>query len=609
MLTNKPRQRQACESCSKKKRKCTGIGKNPCDLCVERGESCVYRSRVRRGPKPKRNFNVMIEYNSEEEKAMKISRIIRLSPSVATGLMGSEENLYLNTFKICFEDFNFFQSSEIQLATSQLLLEKCNKSSMIWQENNRDGAIIKMANRCTLWASIATGALLEGNEAQNKVRSYLKFARESLKNCFDEPTPEVMRAYILLANAYLFIKDVNGFSAYFGWALTISKNIEKKVLDLPMTSISYSNCDFRGNLHEDLWIWLECMKKMRHQSGTFLSENKANEKDLSCTEEKDESENGVPYALSCFAPKIEGLTDFKPEFIETKIEEGGYISESYAKVLARRNVVSLALTDLANLNDCHSKELVRLATRDFRALLPVCVGIYFMSEMIMKKVLDNVNISEVEAAASKLLLLAERMLKSFRPNFFKKPGLIQIKLLMSVSFLRLLMGNEEGCKNSLLMIFEIVSMKTGIISFPALHHDLVWLKGLLCCGNLQKEFLYLEDKLNGIYINGSTLSFSSTNWESFSFHGKAVGKVLNKNFADGKAKIFTNFKFPIKIYENESVVRKDDIGGNEDALNVNSFETESSSPEVIEELSFLDDPFLWESLGLDYSNGLLLNFA
>ncbi|CAM9354996.1 unnamed protein product [Ascophyllum nodosum] len=52
--------RKSCDFCTSRKRRCDRVGVSPCTLCSEKGASCTFRQKGRRGPKPKVHYRNLL---------------------------------------------------------------------------------------------------------------------------------------------------------------------------------------------------------------------------------------------------------------------------------------------------------------------------------------------------------------------------------------------------------------------------------------------------------------------------------------------------------------------------------------------------------------------
>eukprot|EP00904_Undaria_pinnatifida_P005103 jgi/Undpi1/1722/HiC_scaffold_11.g05112.m1 len=174
----------------------------------------------------------------------------RLSPSPATGLVGMQENAFLNDYFDCLGFLPLANERMVRQAVVQIMLgpnpqqrhDGFRAGPMLAEgeegefhpEGERGGWGQALAHqestscpsKCILWCAIALGALVQGCSLEY-VTGYLKLARDSLAECFDGNTIDTARAYLVMAFLHSFMGDKEKSQKHLLFAKSIMERLPR----------------------------------------------------------------------------------------------------------------------------------------------------------------------------------------------------------------------------------------------------------------------------------------------------------------------------------------------------------------------------------------------
>ncbi|CAM9553176.1 unnamed protein product [Scytosiphon promiscuus] len=286
-----PGQKKSCDLCVFRKRKCDGAMPT-CGFCRSRGSECHYSFRrpnrprgyardaaVERGGQPRleEGGKTGSGYGSGEEESCETEqrqpepppigwKRIRLSPSPATGLVGTKENAFLGSFFSCLGFLPLTHERLIRGTMMDILLASPSGPEGIDQlsvEGQNVGKIPKLeeaspagdqeqsggdaASACALWCTIAMGALVQG-QPPGQIAPYMHLAWTSLSQCFDTVSVESGRAFLMMAYLYNFMRDDHKFCRY----LEIARRVVNR---LPENTVQKQEIDELVMMGDDTRIF------------------------------------------------------------------------------------------------------------------------------------------------------------------------------------------------------------------------------------------------------------------------------------------------------------------------------------------------------------------
>eukprot|EP00612_Vaucheria_litorea_P002905 CAMPEP_0171460830 /NCGR_PEP_ID=MMETSP0945-20130129/5545_1 /TAXON_ID=109269 /ORGANISM="Vaucheria litorea, Strain CCMP2940" /LENGTH=612 /DNA_ID=CAMNT_0011987103 /DNA_START=87 /DNA_END=1925 /DNA_ORIENTATION=+ len=545
---------KACDFCHKRKRKCVRNGSGNCKNCSLKGIQCKFSPRSKRGPKVKEtNLSlVLLKKNPGDFEQTSLPKKSRLSPSPATGLLGFEENVYLNIYLQSDSSSScIYGKGKIQKMISLLFVRGNNiaVSRMLHNELRNDKISLHFgpnygmssAELSVIWSSIATGALIKG-ASKNFIQKYLDYARESIKSCYNENTIEALQAYLVLAKLNSLIEDFSKFFYYLGNAINIAKHLHR------------TKCD--ELLSEDLWIFLEAMKYMKNHieemKKKYIPGDFQNPfGDLICPDNADFHDildNEVPRtSLVCYAPHIDGLSSYNPFIVQTLIERDNCMSTNKARKMTLCNVIASSLTHLSEPDAVGINSLVNVATIDKTNFLPVTLTLDYRIEQIMNTMVEK-SIERARIPARRIKTILDRIVEHTGADFMGKLGMIQLKLVAEISLVELILGNEERCLEYVRVGVRMVVKRPGLARFPAWRHNIKGFGALLISANLEKEYNDLKKAYNGLNMANGTdvmLDYEDDSWQWRSW-GKYIYHIIQLNMFEN----LKNKKFFVRSRSN-----------------------------------------------------------
>ncbi|KAG5181122.1 hypothetical protein JKP88DRAFT_147774, partial [Tribonema minus] len=155
-----------------------------------------------------------------------LSKLARLSPSHATGLLGLQENTYLQMYCSCYAGIAWFTYEEIQRAVADVMAfqDPLGTAKASAHDGGGEHALAKAADRSLLWVAVACGMMMQGVTDLERLEPFLTRARECIKECYDDASPQVLRAYLFLANVHATLEDYGRFQRYFGFAISLAQS-------------------------------------------------------------------------------------------------------------------------------------------------------------------------------------------------------------------------------------------------------------------------------------------------------------------------------------------------------------------------------------------------
>ncbi|CAM9555961.1 unnamed protein product [Ectocarpus fasciculatus] len=177
----------------------------------------------------------------------------RLSASPATGLVGMQENAFLSDFFGCVGFLPLTTPSHIRETMVKIMLppassrqsvfgDDCDEGGHYFEAAALGGDLSKASagnqlpmdpSACTFWCAVALGALAKGSPFES-VASYAQLAQEALAKSRSDPADaEVAKAWLILANLYGFMGDMERFEKY----LALSDSFLRSAIEKGSTDI------------------------------------------------------------------------------------------------------------------------------------------------------------------------------------------------------------------------------------------------------------------------------------------------------------------------------------------------------------------------------------
>ncbi|CAM9689569.1 unnamed protein product [Ectocarpus sp. 6 AP-2014] len=263
--------RRSCSECGRKKKSCDGD--RPCRRCVQTGNQCTYSKRRWHLHQPNEERRELQRPNDEcahgreavlestrpEARptsgmlAMKRYRRLRFrfSASLATGLVGMRENVFLSDFFGCFGFLplttrGYIREAMVKIMTTRSSLRQsvgadCDdeghfhgiESGAEWITTSERNQLPMDPSTCTFWCAIALGALAKGSPV-GSVSKYCELAQEALPKSDSGPADlEVVTAWVVLAYLYGFMGNLVHFQEYLALSDSfLTSSIEQGSADM-----------------------------------------------------------------------------------------------------------------------------------------------------------------------------------------------------------------------------------------------------------------------------------------------------------------------------------------------------------------------------------------
>ncbi|KAG5181136.1 hypothetical protein JKP88DRAFT_349266 [Tribonema minus] len=217
-----------------------------------------------------------------------LTKYPRMSPSAATGLLGLREHGFLNAYCMAYAGIHFVDEPEMQSAIAQLMADAAaanngggaltlarRRAAMVGNAAAASAAADRpeltlalrraamvgnaaaaaaAAYRALMWIAIVIGAIMQGVENTESVEPYLARAKEALRECHDDATPQVLRAYLLMSKLHVTLEDYPRFYHYFGISCGIAESIKAQTVAMQNAGMLEPD---EMLVSEDLWVTLE----------------------------------------------------------------------------------------------------------------------------------------------------------------------------------------------------------------------------------------------------------------------------------------------------------------------------------------------------------------
>ncbi|CAM9112274.1 unnamed protein product [Ectocarpus sp. 13 AM-2016] len=225
--------RRSCSECVRKKRKCDGL--TPCSRCRKAGVRCTYTKRKwhqrQPGHQQQHHLNGPAAMQSTDSSSggMLALKRFRLGASPATGLVGMQENAFLNDFFGCVGLLPLTTPSHIRGAMVRMMTGPTAQQQRGALHDSPDrgqfGAIftedgITTGNQplmgpsaCTFWCAVGIGAVMKGIPVES-VAKYSRLARDALDAYNGPVNAEVAKAWAILGYFHGSMGDMADYVEY-----------------------------------------------------------------------------------------------------------------------------------------------------------------------------------------------------------------------------------------------------------------------------------------------------------------------------------------------------------------------------------------------------------
>ncbi|CAM9723035.1 unnamed protein product, partial [Discosporangium mesarthrocarpum] len=197
--------RTTCDGCTISKVKCDGG--HPCKRCVRKELTCIYREKLRCGPKRRR-------YERDEEDDD--NGVLWVSSSdnrLRARILSGQEREYLKTFcKSVNKSIPITSMIVVRDAMNPLPLEVLEATASVTEAERH----IFHARKAVLLGAVALGAVYSGDSDAGA--PYMEQAHKHLKDCFDALLPEVVSCYLIMVMFHIHSLEKSKVFRYIGFA-------------------------------------------------------------------------------------------------------------------------------------------------------------------------------------------------------------------------------------------------------------------------------------------------------------------------------------------------------------------------------------------------------
>ncbi|KAG5190087.1 hypothetical protein JKP88DRAFT_252447 [Tribonema minus] len=555
--------RKACQTCSTRKKKCTGV--SPCALCISLGLRCVFVQPARRGPKPKKLRAVAAtaeppaacegfspatgDQDTAAAAAPSPAWQPPPPPAAAGQLLGLEERKHLQHFLMVYHGMGLMPEVVVRRTAMRLMTGGDAggggaggggdgggpaPAAAAARGDDRLAAAVANANECLLWVALACGAALHHPRDVMQVQQYIMCACTSLSLCGPRPILEVLRVHVALAWLYITLEDFAGFFTHHQRATRVAQ----AMLDAKPTAAADRDAFSDSfEIDHDGWLGLEGLKVVRGYVLPLMEAEPAIKTHvqrrlyscfdrLCCDDYINIGQRAVGQFFDECAPAVPGLPSFgQPrdgsshraarDGVEVKGEQGGppHLTQAMQLIAASLQELALPATTPAR-----AQELLDACTRNRTRFAESLAALDRRGQQVLRLVnaaRGDTDMAAARRAGIRVRFIVERFASALGNSFILRPSFMTLLLVYNLILLRLVCGDEVGgaaaaaslslsaedaCLALLLRMKRMLCHTPGLLHTPSRRHNVHWLGALLLSAGLIADYSDLARTYNELSL-------------------------------------------------------------------------------------------------------------